>query len=369
MKKILMTGGNGFLGWHTRAAIQEQGVHVNRLGLGANFDLDLAVKALNECSTVIHIAGVNRGDPEEVGRLNLLFANQIAAAILASKSNPSKLTFANSIQAETDTAYGMSKRLASEVLSRVCAQRDIPYHDVLLPNLFGEHGQPNYNMVTSTFCHALARGKPVAIHEDREITLLHAQDAADLLIDAGTGLSKSHFEIHTSVRDLASKLETIAKDYLSGEMPNLADRFNVSLLNTFRSHIPIGRLPLNITKNSDVRGDFSEILRTNGGLGQFSFSTTVPTAIRGNHFHRRKIERFTILSGTAKVRLRKLFHSKVEEFLISSSNPVSLDMPTMWTHSLENIGNDELMMGFWTNDHMNINSPDTVYEKVQNTDA
>jgi len=41
----------------------------------------------------------------------------------------------------------------------------------------------------------------------------------------------------------------------------------------------------------------------------------------------------------------------------------------MWTHSLENIGNDELMMGFWTNDHMNINSPDTVYEKVQNTDA
>ena len=56
--------------------------------------------------------------------------------------------------------------------------------DVVLPNLFGEHGRPAYNSFVATFCHEVAQGRTPTVSGDRTIPLLHAQDAAAELMSA-----------------------------------------------------------------------------------------------------------------------------------------------------------------------------------------
>ena len=47
--------------------------------------------------------------------------------------------------------------------------------DVLLPNLFGEHGRPHYNYIIATFAHQLAtNGRPIVVN-DKELPLLHIE--------------------------------------------------------------------------------------------------------------------------------------------------------------------------------------------------
>ncbi len=58
------------------------------------------------------------------------------------------------------------------------------FADVLLPNLFGEHGRPAYNSFVATFAHAVAHGRSPTVTSDREVPLLHAQDAAEALDQA-----------------------------------------------------------------------------------------------------------------------------------------------------------------------------------------
>src|SRR5690606_3155307 len=58
------------------------------------------------------------------------------------------------------------------------------FADLLLPNLFGEHGRPGYNSFVATFAHEIAAGRTPSVTGDREIELLHAQDAVAALIGA-----------------------------------------------------------------------------------------------------------------------------------------------------------------------------------------
>ena len=80
-----------------------------------------------------------------------------------------------------------------------------------------------------------------------------------------------------------------------GEIPNIRNAFELNLFNTFRCYMDINNyFPIKLTKHNDSRGSFVELIRLGIG-GQVSFSTTVPGITRGNHYHTRKIERFTEL--------------------------------------------------------------------------
>jgi UDP-2-acetamido-2,6-beta-L-arabino-hexul-4-ose reductase len=85
------------------------------------------------------------------------------------------------------------------------------------------------------------------------------------------------------------KLEGFKEDYFSaGIIPDLNDPFDRNLFNTFFvMPTMILFFPFHSNKNTDDRGSFVEILKSNS-RGQFSFSTTKPGITRGNHFHTRK---------------------------------------------------------------------------------
>ena len=114
---------------------------------------------------------------------------------------------------------------------------------------------------------------------------------------------------------------------------------------------------------SDNRGSLFEAIKSEHG-GQVFLSSTVPGATRGNHFHTRKIERFLVVAGEAEIRLRKLFTDSVDTFRVSGARPCFIDMPTFHTHSIQNVGNSEVITLFWANEIYDPANSDTYSEQV-----
>lgn len=360
---IALTGAGGFLGWHTRVAARALGLDVQPIPLGRGFDVSAAANALSGADRVIHLAGVNRADDAEVQAGNALFAQQLIQALDAAAQRPNTVVYANSTQAGNGGVYGSAKAAAADALRDWCERNGARFIDLRLPNIYGEHGRPFYNSVTATFCHQLAAGDEPRIDVDRELTVLHAQDAADLLLTAETGDAEAVSSTLT-VSGLLERLRGMSATYRRGEIPDISDVLDRTLFNTYRSFTVPSHLPIPHVRHEDARGAFVELIRTHGGTGQTSHSTTVPGITRGEHFHRRKVERFTVIEGRARIALRRVLTDETMVFDVEGRSPVSIDMPTMWAHSITNTGDSTLHTVFWTDDIFDPRNPDTFPESV-----
>ena len=369
--KVLLTGAGGFVGWHTRVRLRALTEHVvipvDRAGWAQLPDLIVGADA------VIHVAGVNRltaeqvekGEPVElVERGNVELAESLAAAIRAAGSIK-RVVYANSTQSGNSTPYGRGKVGAGDLLSAATEAVGAAYVDVRLPNLVGEHGHPGFNSFVATFVDAVARGAEPYI-ADRPIDLLHVQDAAGSLIEGLTVAEGSLEPKATSmtVRQVFDLLVCFAHVYAGGDIPPLTTKLEVDLFNTYRAALFPERYPMPLTTHVDARGRLVETVRAHGGQGQTFVSTTLPAMTRGDHFHLRKVERFVVLAGSARISLRKLFTTEVVSFDVGGDVPVVVDMPTMWVHNITNTGSKELTTLFWANTLFDPEAPDTYWEPV-----
>ena len=172
-------------------------------------------------------------------------------------------------------------------------------------------------------------------------------------------------DIEIKVTEVLSLLNSFRASYIENNtIPKLNNSFELQLFNTFRSYLDINQIkPVSIVQHKDERGFFSELLRTDIG-GQFSYSTTLPGITRGNHFHTRKIERFMVIGGKAKISLRKIGSSKVYDYILDGEKPCYVDMPIWFTHNITNIGKIPLITAFWINEAYNFEDADTYFEVV-----
>ena len=365
--KVVLTGAHGFLGWHLRCRLKALTDH-HVVHIGRN-DWGKLTESVREADAVIHVAGVNRGENDELQAGNVQLANDVAEAVDESGGHP-RIVFANSIQAGNGTPYGSGKAGASDVFRAVSDRLDLTYVDAMLPNLFGEHGRPGYNSFVATFCHEIAAGREPQV-SDNPVELLHVQDAAQALIDALDGptrVVRPEGEKH-GVLEVYDLLSAFATTYRTGDIPRLESSFHTRMFNTYRSAMFADRPQIALTPHYDARGSFVETVRSHGGGGQTSFSTTAPGVTRGIHFHLHKIERFVVIAGKARIRLRRLLHDEILEFDVTGTNPVAIDMPTLWAHDITNTGDEELFTLFWTDSIHDPDDPDTYPEPVEIADA
>jgi UDP-2-acetamido-2,6-beta-L-arabino-hexul-4-ose reductase len=356
---IVLSGGSGFLGWHTRVLARALGLPAP--DLLTRDDVAVATK-IDGADRVLHVAGVNRGTPAEVAEGNLMAARALADAIQRCATPPKTVVFANSTQAGNGTPYGDSKAAAAATIEEATRWCGSQFVDLKLPNLFGEHGRPHYNSVVATFCRTLADGGTPRVHEDRSLDLVHVQEAAKALLGVeGADLVPAR----RAVKDLAELLTTYAETYRGTEIPALTDPFELKLFNTYRSHCFPGHYPMRLPKHEDARGDLVEAVKAHGNGGQTFFSTTKPGVTRGEHFHLSKVERFVVVKGEAEIRLRRVLHDAVESIRVTGDEPVVVDMPTMWAHNITNVGPDDLLTLFWTNEIFDPARPDTYAERVE----
>jgi len=374
--RVAITGGAGFLGWHLRCAIRTRGWPEPVVVEHACFDDPARLRdALAGVEVVVHLAGVNRGPEAEVEAGNPRLARLLVEALQATAAGRNRLhlLFSNSthgrdpsVPAASLTPYGRSKREANAILGEWAATTGARYTDIRFPHLFGEHGRPFYNSAVATFCHQLATGDTPKIIVDSEVELLHAQSACDLMleaIEAGTGGPLSPQGLRMPVSEALARLQAMHATYADGTLPRFDTAFDLDLFNTLRSYRFPLHYPGRIALRSDARGHLFEAVKTGHG-GQCFASTTHPGVVRGNHFHRRKVERFLVAAGEATIRVRRMFTADAHAFEVRGDAPVYIDMPTLHTHDIRNTGQGELFTLFWSHEIFDPAAPDTYPEAV-----
>ena len=304
---------------------------------------------------------------DDILKTNVALAESLVRALEDCGGRPHVL-FSSSTHCEGDTAYGRSKRNASQILSRWSEQAKAPFTNMILPHVFGEHGRPFYNSVVSTFCHQLANGEQPAVHKNSDLELLHTQDLSGQIvrfIEDGTFGELRLDGKKISVSELLLRLESLAEPYRIGVIPDLRESFDLQLFNSYRSYLFPDAYPVELERHSDDRGSLVEAVKTGHG-GQAFASWTEPGITRGEHFHLGKIERFLVVGGDATIRVRRLFEERIHEFQVSGTRPSYIDMPTLHTHNITNTGDAELLTLFWSHEIFDPQFPDTFAEAVTN---
>ncbi len=235
----------------------------------------------------------------EEGNLAL---GRLLADALRRLERPVDVVYANSVQADLDNPYGRGKAGAATVLADATASLGGHFADLLLPNLFGEHGRPAYNSFVATFAHDVATGGAPVVVGDRAIPLLHAQDAAHEVISSiGRTERRVLAGEERGIGEVLDLLRQAHGLYASrGEIPPLPGRFEVNLFNTYRAAAFPQMWPLSPSVHADDRGELFETVRAHGGTGQTFVSTTRPGQLRGDHYHLHKVERFFVVRGRGR---------------------------------------------------------------------
>jgi len=370
--KVVVTGAKGLIGWHATARIHAincaakfkalpepyELVALDRAAFNDNVQLTAALK---NAKGILHFAGVNRAPDDIIEEANADISNRLVKACRDANVKP-HVVYANSRHSANDTPYGRSKKIAGEILSSIGGY----FTDLVLPHIFGEHARPNYNNVTATFIEAVINSKTPNINPDGKVALLHAgaaaQAAIDAVIEQKTGQQKPKARL-TAVPELYEKLRSFHNNYMANIFPDLRDAFDVALFNSYRSALYPDQFPSIIKLNTDPRGTLFEAFKGGGG-GQAFASWTKPGVTRGDHFHINKIERFLVIQGEALIRIRKVLTDEVIEFPVNGDTPSFIDMPTLHTHSIKNIGETPLLTLFWSNELFDPKAPDTYADKV-----
>ncbi|MFO0940337.1 MAG: NAD-dependent epimerase/dehydratase family protein, partial [Pirellulales bacterium] len=340
MRKIVVTGSNGLVGWHTRCRLSTfadcQVVALDRQAFNDDAQLQSAISG---ATAIIHLAAVNRGTEQETEFDNPAIAARLIDALEREKSKP-HLVYSSTIHAHRDVPYGRGKKNAGEALESCAKRNGGLFTNFILPHIFGEHGRPNHNSVVSTFAWQLANEHKPSIAQDGQLNLMHAQQAAQLMIGAIESRQEGVFEpqgVSLRVSELLNRLQRLSCRYQEGVLPNVDDPLDLRLFNTYRSYLPYPQRAIPLELRSDNRGHLFETIRSDH-KGQVFVSSTHPGITRGNHFHTRKIERFVVVEGQATIRLRRLLTDEIVEYEVRGDQPVAIDIPTLHTHNITNTG-------------------------------
>jgi UDP-2-acetamido-2,6-beta-L-arabino-hexul-4-ose reductase len=317
-------------------------------------------EALATCDAVIHLAGVNRGPDDELEGGNARLAELLVAALRESGATP-HVIFSSSIHATKDSPYGRGKRAAERVLEKWSSDVSALCTIMRLPHVFGECGRPYHNSVVATFCHQLTTHETPRVNRDGTVELLHAQDVAALILGSLSAPSRDGLRpegTEMRVAQLLQRLEDLNEQYLAGVIPALDDRLELNLFKTLRSYMFPDQYPMQPALHADERGRLFEVVKAPYG-GQAFVSTTLSGATRGGHYHYHKFERFAVLEGLARIRVRKLLDPAVRSFDVDGAAPGFVDMPTLHTHDITNIGDEPLITLFWSHELFDPANADT----------
>jgi UDP-2-acetamido-2,6-beta-L-arabino-hexul-4-ose reductase len=372
MLKVGITGQAGFVGTHLYNTLGLFPEEFERVDFQKEFfeEDDQLNGFVSQCDVIVHLAAMNRhNDPQVIYDTNLGLVKKLINALSATTSKPHVL-FSSSTQEERDNLYGKSKKEGRELMDGWANKAGGKFTGMIIPNVFGPFGHPNYNSVIATFCHKLTHGENPVIEVDGDMKLIYVGELVDEIIkEIRTKKSKDEVVIHYTSEAKVSELLTLLQAYKTGyqdkgEIPAIKNTFELNLFNTFRCYMDIANhFPVKFVQHVDPRGSFVEVIRLGVG-GQVSFSTTVPGITRGNHYHTRKIERFAVIKGKALIQLRRIGTDEVLDFYLDGVEPAYVDMPIWYTHNIKNIGDEALYTNFWINEPFNLEDTDTYFEEV-----
>lgn len=398
---ILVTGAKGFVGRNLVEALKNLKYGKDRtrpdLKIEEIYEYDLSSNAdeldlyCKNADFVFNLAGVNRPkDQSEFMQGNFGFASGLLNCLQKYK-NSCPVMLASSIQASLEGRfaegdYGKSKKAGEELFFDYATKTGAKVLVYRFPNLFGKWCRPNYNSVVATFCYNVANDLPIKVNDRNiQLELLFIDDLVEDLINLLEGkINHCSFDgidtipdkngkycyvpitHHQTLGDIVDLLQSFHRQPASLLIPELPENsFTKKLYSTYLSYLPESKVKFSLKMNSDDRGSFTELLKTNN-CGQFSVNVSKPGITKGEHWHNSKWEFFIVVSGRALIQERKIGTDKVIEFEVSGDRIEAVHMLPGYTHNIINLSKTEnLVTLMWANELFDVSHPDTFFEKVE----
>lgn len=417
--KILITGANGFIGQNLIAELGNL-----KIADLYKFDVDTDISLLDEycsdCAFVFHLAGVNR--PKEQAEFmegNFGFTS-VLLDTLKKHNNYCPIMISSSTQAAIANPYGESKKAGEDLIfeyGRQTGARTLVYR---FPNVFGKWCRPNYNSAVATFCHNIAHDLPIMVNDTNAlINLVYIDDVVAELVNALGGNENRTDDfceipvVHViKLGEIVSLLHAFKNSRIDLGVPDMSDAFVKKLYSTYLSYLPEDGFSYPLKMNVDSRGSFTEFIKT-PDRGQVSVNISHPGITKGNHWHHSKNEKFLVVSGRGVIRFRKVggfaaasvdvvtiagtgadasgdatgdakgvadasivtgssdtvadyerSSGDVIEYFVSGDRLEVVDIPTGYTHNIENLGDSDMVTLMWANEALDPVKPDTFYLEI-----
>ena len=368
--KILVTGARGFIGKNLVAELKNE-----KYTDIFEYDIDTDPSLLNafckEADFVFHLAGVNRPkDQSEFMEGNFGFTSTLLDA-LKKHDNTCHVMLSSSTQAVLDNPYGKSKKAGEDLMIAYGRETGAKVLVYRFPNVFGKWCLPNYNSAVATFCNNIANDLPVTVN-DRSVVmkLVYIDDVVEELINALNGKENSVggfcgvAVVHTiPLGKIVDLIYSFRNSREERAIPDMSDEFTKKLYSTYLSYLPKDKFSYPLKMNVDNRGSFTEFIKTLD-RGQVSVNISKPGIIKGNHWHHSKNEKFLVVSGKGVIRFRKVGSDEVMEYFVSGNKLEVVDIPTGYTHNIENLGDIDMATIMWANESFDQEKPDTYFMEV-----
>ncbi|MFH0736059.1 MAG: NAD-dependent epimerase/dehydratase family protein [bacterium] len=384
MKKILITGSKGFIGKNLYIRLMEtKEYQIIEFDLGNT--IDELEENIKQADFIVHLAGSNRPkDISEYTEVNFGFT-EIILNIIKKNRLTIPVIFSSSTQAELDNPYGKSKLAAEELLINYGIEQKLNFYILRLTNVFGKWCRPNYNSAVSTFCNNIAKDLPIRVDNSESIlNLVYIDDVVNKIIELinSNNIHNPNNSIEVlpnysvTLGDLVSLIKSFKESRNTLLLPDVSDEFVKKLYTTYLSYLDETDFSYKLQTNVDNRGDLTELIKS-PKFGQFFISTTKPGITRGNHYHHTKTEKFIVIKGEAEICFRKIinnnnqtsldFNSRppIINYIVNGNNITPVDIPPGYTHSIKNIGQEELITLFWASEIFNNEKPDTTFLTVE----
>ena len=182
---IGITGSDGFIGKHLVVTLKgKKNLKLSYFNL-PEYNLlnpDSLKRFVKNKDVIIHLAAINRGTNTEV-IVGTVVATYNLISVMEQYKSRAKLIFLSSIQAETDTIYGQSKKLTEIILEDFSQRTKIPVTVFRSTNVFGEGCRPFYNSVVATFCYQVVNSQKLTIkNRSRKINFIYVEDLIKLIV-------------------------------------------------------------------------------------------------------------------------------------------------------------------------------------------
>ena len=380
---ILITGAGGFVGKNLVAALENVRDGKDRTrGLDPELTVLPVTRATSDetlrgyCAQadfVFHLAGVNRPKDEAEFMQGNRDLTEKLLGMLRDAKNTCPVMLSSSTQAERDNPYGRSKVAGEQVLRAYGEETGARTLIYRFPNVFGKWCRPNYNSAVATFCHNRANDLPIQVNDRATVlTLVYIDDVVDELLRALMGAENragdfcavpvTHTVTLGEIVDLIERFRAQPETLLVPDIPD--GSFAKKLYSTYLSYLPREKVAFPLKRNTDARGSFTELLKTEG-CGQFSVNVSKPGITKGQHWHNTKWEFFIVVAGRARIEERRVGSDEVWSFEVSGEQPTAVHMLPGYTHNIINLSDtDDLVTLMWANERFDPGRPDTFFLEV-----
>ncbi|MCK5666462.1 MAG: NAD-dependent epimerase/dehydratase family protein, partial [Thiotrichaceae bacterium] len=250
MKKILVTGGSGFLGHHLINALLSSGNNVRSLDLhessikheqlefikGSFTNHDLIDEALTGCDVVFHLASttipktsndnplfdINTNLIGTVTMLDLAVSKKIDKFIFISSGgtvygSPTQLPVPEDHQTNATCSYGVIKLAIEKYLQIYHQQHGLNTCSLRLSNPYGEYQRADSGLgAVTAFCHKALNDEPIEIWGDGSVIrdFIYVKDAVNAMIlamdsDCSGLVINIGYGSGTSLNQLIEKIEMV----------------------------------------------------------------------------------------------------------------------------------------------------------------